>query len=147
MINILVLQNQYWYYYKFTAEAFDTTLKQTDLLTKTDFDTKLVNLNQNINSNKAKHLLVKKELKKLQTADSSYFIDKSDFKQDGAQYHFTQRANIFHPFTQRTNIAKGLTILIMFYNGSRKDCLMKVLNLLLHLKIFSIFHQTIMVVK
>ena len=42
----------------------DARSKQADLVTKTDFDTKLRSLNQKINSNKTKHLLVKNELKK-----------------------------------------------------------------------------------
>ena len=39
-------------------------LRQADLLTKTDFDGKLRNIDQKINSNKTKHLLVENELKK-----------------------------------------------------------------------------------
>ena len=39
-------------------------LKQADWLTKTDFDGKLRNLDQKINSNKTKHLLVENEFKK-----------------------------------------------------------------------------------
>ena len=42
----------------------DARSKQADLVTKTDFDTKLRSLNQKINSNKTKHLLVKNELEK-----------------------------------------------------------------------------------
>ena len=42
----------------------DARSKQANLVTKTDFDTKLRSLNQKINSNKTKHLLVKNELKK-----------------------------------------------------------------------------------
>ena len=40
-------------------------LKQTNLVTKTDFVDKMKSLNQKINSNNAKHLLVKNELKTL----------------------------------------------------------------------------------
>ena len=42
-------------------------------------------LNRNVTSNKSKHLLVENELKKLKTFDSSYFIDKSHFEEDGTQ--------------------------------------------------------------
>ena len=45
------------------AEVFDARLKQADLVTWTNFDTKLKSLNQKINSNKTKHLLVENELK------------------------------------------------------------------------------------
>ena len=42
-------------------------------------------LNKKITSNKSKHLLVENELKKLETFDSSYFLGKSDFEEDGTQ--------------------------------------------------------------
>ena len=50
-----------------------TRLAQADLVTKIGFVTKLIRLNKKINSNKTKHVLVKNELKKLRTFDSSYF--------------------------------------------------------------------------
>ena len=43
------------------------------------------NLNRKINQNKTKHLLVENELNKLKTFDSSYFIGKSHFEEDGTQ--------------------------------------------------------------
>ena len=69
---------------KFTAEIFAARLAQANLVTKTDFDTKLICLNKNINSNKRMHLLVENDLKKLQTFDSSYFQGKNHFEEDGA---------------------------------------------------------------
>ena len=51
----------------------------------TDFDDKLKSLNQKVNSNKTKHLLVENELKKLETFDSIYFRGKSYFEEDGTQ--------------------------------------------------------------
>ena len=67
------------------ASVFNARLAQANLITKTDFDAKLSSLNRKITSNKSKHLLVENELKKLKTFDSSYFIGKSHFEQDGAQ--------------------------------------------------------------
>ena len=58
---------------------------QANLITKTDFDAKLSNLNRKITSNKTQHLLVEDELKKLKTFDLSYFIGKSHFEEDGTQ--------------------------------------------------------------
>ena len=55
------------------------------MITKTDFDAKLLCLNKQITSNKTKHLLVENELNKLKTFDSSYFIGKSHFEEDGTQ--------------------------------------------------------------
>ena len=60
-------------------------IAQAKLITKTDFDAKMSNLNRKITTNKAKHLLVKNELNKLKTFDSSYFIGKSNFEEDGTQ--------------------------------------------------------------
>ena len=57
------------------------------MITKTDFDAKLPNLNRKITSNKTKHLLVENELKKLKTCDLGYFIGKSHFDEDGAQHY------------------------------------------------------------
>ena len=42
-------------------------------------------LDKTINSNKTKHVLVKNELKKLQTFDSSYFRDKNYCEDNGTQ--------------------------------------------------------------
>ena len=47
------------------AGAFNARLAQANLVTKRDFGTNLKSLNKKINSNKTKHLLVEKELKKL----------------------------------------------------------------------------------
>ena len=48
---------------KFTAEIFAKILAQANLITKTDFDNKLISLTRRINS-KIKHVLVESELKK-----------------------------------------------------------------------------------
>ena len=65
------------------ASVFNARLAQANLITKTDFDAKLSSLNRKITSNKSKHLLVENELKKLKTFDSSYFVGKSHFEEDG----------------------------------------------------------------
>ena len=54
-------------------------------MTKTNFDDKLSNLNRKISSNKTKHVLVENAFKKLKTFDSSYFIGKNYFQEDGTQ--------------------------------------------------------------
>ena len=58
---------------KLTAENFAARLAQANLVTKTDFDTKLTSPNRNIDSSKTKHVLVENKLKKLQAFDLSYF--------------------------------------------------------------------------
>ena len=60
-------------------------LAQENLVTKTDSDDKLSNLNRKITKNKTDHLLVQNEFKKLKTFDSSYFIVKNCFKEDDKQ--------------------------------------------------------------
>ena len=67
------------------ASVFNPRLAQANLITKTDFDSKLSSLNRKITSNKTKHLLVENELKKLKKFGSSYFIDKSHFEEDVTQ--------------------------------------------------------------
>ena len=55
------------------------------MITKTDFDVKLSSLNRKITANKLKNLPVENAFKKLKTFDSSYFIGKSHFEEDGTQ--------------------------------------------------------------
>ena len=47
------------------ADVFNTRLAQANLITKTDFDAELSNLNRKITANKLKNFLVKNELKKV----------------------------------------------------------------------------------
>ena len=68
---------------KLAADVFNARLAQASLITKTD--AKLSSLNRKITQNKTKHLLVENELNKLKTFDSSYFISKSHFEEDGFQ--------------------------------------------------------------
>ena len=72
---------------KLAADIFNARLAQTNLITKTDFDAKLSNLNRKITSNKTKHLLVKNELKQLKPFESNIFIGRSHFEEDGTQSH------------------------------------------------------------
>ena len=50
---------------KLNAENFEARLKQADLLNKTDFDSKLTDVNTGITLNKTKHLKVQKKLNNL----------------------------------------------------------------------------------
>ena len=65
------------------------------MITKTDFDDKLSNLNRRITSNKTKHVHVENEFKKLKTSDSSYFIGKNYFEEDGSQNY-----SVFQPISR-----------------------------------------------
>ena len=70
---------------KLAIDAFNARLAQVSLITKTDFDAKLSSFNRKITENKSKHLLAENESNKLKTFDSSYFIGKSHFGEDGTQ--------------------------------------------------------------
>ena len=87
------------------VSVFSARLVQGNLITKTDFDAKLSSLNRKITSNKSKHLLVENELKKLKTFDSSYFIGKSHFEEDGAQNYL-----VFQPMYRYFKIISGVGI-------------------------------------
>ena len=97
------------------ASVFNARLAQANLITKTDFDTKLSSLNKKFTANITKHFLVENELKKLKTFYSSYFIDKSHFKEDGTQnYLVFQSISRYFKVTANTHYvspwkSKGLS--------------------------------------
>ena len=68
---------------KLAVYIFNARLAQANLITKTNFDGKLSNLNRKITQNKSKPLLVKNKLSTLKTFDSGYFIGKSHFGEGG----------------------------------------------------------------
>ena len=67
--------------------GFDSKLAQANVITKINFDAKIIELENNI--------------KKLQTFDSSYFKGKSHFEEDGAQNYL-----IFQPIIKYFRISK-----------------------------------------
>ena len=77
------------------VNVFNARLPQANLIPKTDFDAKLSSLNRKITQNKTKHMLVENELNKLKTFDSSYFIGKSHFEEDGVRNYL-----IFQPLNK-----------------------------------------------
>ena len=85
-------------------------------MTKTDFDATLWSLNRKITSNKTKHALGENELNKLKTFDSSYFVGKSHFEEDGTQnYLVFQPLNKYFKVISNTDYvsswkSKGLSV-------------------------------------
>ena len=67
------------------ADVFNAKLVQANLVTKTDFDNSVSSLDSKIAANKTKNESIENEFKKIKTFDSSYFIGKSHFEEDGAQ--------------------------------------------------------------
>ena len=82
-------------------------IAQANLITKTNFDAKLLSLNRKITGNKSKHLLVENELNKLKIFDSSYFIGKSHFEEDGTQNYL-----VFQPITRCFKILPNTNYII-----------------------------------
>ena len=76
------------------------------MITKTDFDAKLSNLNKKITHNKTKYLLFENELNKRKTFDSSYFIRKGYFVEDGTQNYL-----VFQPLNRYFKIGNSDYIL------------------------------------
>ena len=93
------------------ADVFNARLAQANLITKIDFDAKLSSLNRKIMENKTENLLVKNELNKLKTFDSSYFIDKSHFEEDGTPNYivFKPRNKYFKVITNTDYISSWKT--------------------------------------
>ena len=85
MINILIIQSLI----NLTIDVFNGRLIQVNLVTKTDFDAKLLSLNREITKNKTDHLFVKNELNKLKTFHSSYQDCKSHFEEDEKPNYLT----------------------------------------------------------
>ena len=65
------------------------------MITKTDFDAKLSRINREITKNKTENLIVKNGFNNLKTFDSSYFIGKSRFEEDGTQHYL-----VFQPINE-----------------------------------------------
>ena len=120
---------------KLTTENFKARLAQANLVTKTDFEAKFVSLNKKINSNKTKHLLVENEFKNynLIRVILNYFGDNG-----------TQNYLVFQPIQK---YLKKLILMIIFQHGNLKDCLMKVLELLMYLILFLILYYIMLVLR
>ena len=85
---------------KLAADAFKARLVQANIVTKTDFDNKMMSLDRKIVSNKTKDIAIEKELEKLNTFDLSYFLDKNYFDENGTQNYY-----IFQPISKYLKVA------------------------------------------
>ena len=71
---------------RLTTENFKARVAQADLVTKTNFVTKLQDISKRVTSNKTKHLLAENERKKLKAFDMDYFRGRNFFEgNDGVQ--------------------------------------------------------------
>ena len=75
-----------------TAENSTASLKQANLVTKTDFDKKQTNFNRKIASNEIKYLEVQKKLNSLITYNYNLFLGRMYFtSNDGSQNTFVHQ--------------------------------------------------------
>ena len=100
-MNIYLLQNLI----RRTAEVFDARLARANLVTITDFDDKLKRLNQKINSNKIKYLLVENELKNYKHL-IQFILERKVISKKMVH-------KIIYYFSQCTDILKGLVVLVV----------------------------------
>ena len=74
---------------RLTAENVAARLKQDNLVSKTDFDNKLICFNRKSTSNKTKYLQVQEKLNSLITKDYNFFLDRIySTSNDGSQNTF-----------------------------------------------------------
>ena len=79
---------------KLTVENFTSRLKQGNLVSKIDFDNKLISFYRKITSNKTKYLKVQKKLNSLTTKDYNFFLGRMYFRSnDGSQNMFFLSTN------------------------------------------------------
>ena len=105
---------------KLPVESFAARLKQANLVTKTDIDSRLTSFNRLITSNKTKHLKVQKKLNSLITKDYNFFFGRNYFtSNDGSQNTFA-----YQPTLDTLELKK---ILIMLLVGNQMEYL--ILNL------------------
>ena len=98
------------------GNVFNARLAQANLVTKTDFDEKLSNLNRKITKNKTDHLLVQNQLKKLKTFDLGYFIGKNYFGEDGAQNYLA-----FQPLFRYFKVNNNTNIVLLWKSKGLSD--------------------------
>ena len=80
---------------KFSSRKFAARLKEDNLVTKTNFDNKLISFNRKITSNKTKYLEVQKKLNGLITKDYSFFLGRIYFtSNDGSQNTFVYQLTL-----------------------------------------------------
>ena len=85
------------------ARGFTVRLRQADLVTKTEYDTKLQDINKRITSNKTMYLLVENEFQKLQKVDMANFRGRNPFAgDDGVQNYL-----VFQPAHKQLKMANN----------------------------------------
>ena len=99
-----------------TVENEAARLKQADLVNINDFDSKLTSFNEQINSNKTKHLKVQKKLNSLITKDYKFLLDRIYFTSNDGY----QSTLVYQP-TLDTLKKKKRKVMIMLLVGDQRD--------------------------
>ena len=101
---------------KLTAENFAASLTQANLVSKTDFDNKLISCNRKITWNKTKYLEVIKNLDSLATKDYNFFLGKIYFiSDDGSQNTFVYQSTLHTLQLKKTKVP------VIFCVGNEKE--------------------------
>ena len=80
---------------KLTAENVAARLKWANLVSKTDFENKLINFNRKVTSNKTKYLKVQKKLNSLRTIDYNFVLGRIYFiSGEGSQNTFVYQPTL-----------------------------------------------------
>ena len=78
-----------------TAETFAARLIQANLVSKTDFDNKLISFNRKVALNRTKYLTLLRKLDSLTTEDYNVFLGRMYFtRNDGSQNAFVYQPTL-----------------------------------------------------
>ena len=92
-------------------------LQPKNLVSKNDFDNKLISFNKKITSNKTKYFVIQKILNSLTTNNYNFFLGRMDFtNNDGQQNMF-----VYQQILDMLELKKKKRILIMFLVGIKES--------------------------
>ena len=101
---------------KLSAESYAARLMRADLLRKTDFDNKQTSFNEQITSNKAKHLKALKKLSSLITKDYNFSLGRMYFtSNDKSRNMFVYQSTLY-----TLELKKKIKVKIMFLVWNRR---------------------------
>ena len=98
------------------ADVFNARLARANLVAKTNFDNTVSSLNNKIAANKTKEESIENELKKLETFDSSYFIGKTHFEEDGTENYL-----VFQPLNKHFKIIANTKYISLWKSKGLSD--------------------------
>ena len=112
-INILQLQN-------LTTENFAAELAQANLITKTDFNNKIMSFKRKVNWNKTYHVLFKNDFKNYKHLIQVIFLGKANFEENVDQNYL-----VFQPISEISKVLLVFVVVNILVFRNLKVCLMK----------------------